>query len=47
MLSKMRHGGEESLHDETLTTSLVGNPYPSALDARKFIADNNPVTGRW
>jgi len=33
----------ESEQDVTLTTSLIGNPYPSALDARKFIEDNIPV----
>ncbi len=35
----------ESEQDVTLTTSLIGNPYPSALDARKFIEDNIPVIG--
>ncbi|MGB5698702.1 LamG-like jellyroll fold domain-containing protein, partial [Muriicola sp.] len=30
----------ESEQDVTLTTTLVGNPYPSALDARQFILDN-------
>jgi len=33
----------ESEEDLTLTTTLIGNPYPSALDARKFIADNAGV----
>ncbi|NND09729.1 MAG: T9SS type A sorting domain-containing protein [Flavobacteriaceae bacterium] len=33
-------GLNESEQDVTLTTSLIGNPYPSALDARKFISDN-------
>ena len=32
--------GNESQQDVTLTTTLVGNPYPSALDADKFILDN-------
>ena len=27
--------------DGSRTTSLIGNPYPSALDARQFIADNS------
>ena len=27
----------------TLTSTLVGNPYPSAIDAHKFIDDNNTV----
>ena len=27
------------------TTTFVGNPYPSALDARQFIADNSGVIG--
>ncbi|NND10508.1 MAG: DUF2341 domain-containing protein, partial [Flavobacteriaceae bacterium] len=35
--------GGESVKDTTLVTSLVGNPYPSALDARQFIADNAGV----
>ncbi|MBT8309794.1 MAG: T9SS type A sorting domain-containing protein [Bacteroidia bacterium] len=35
--------GGESVQDTTLVTSLVGNPYPSALDARQFIADNAGV----
>ncbi|MGB5699288.1 LamG domain-containing protein, partial [Muriicola sp.] len=29
--------GNESEQDVTMTTSLIGNPYPSALDARQFI----------
>ncbi len=32
--------GNESEQDVTLTTTLIGNPYPSALDADKFIRDN-------
>jgi hypothetical protein len=32
--------GNESQQDVTLTTTLVGNPYPSALDADEFIRDN-------
>lgn len=32
--------GNESEQDVTLTTTLVGNPYPSALDADEFIRDN-------
>ena len=35
----------ESEQDVTLTTTFVGNPYPSAIDAREFIMDNNGVTG--
>ncbi len=35
----------ESEQDVTLTTTFVGNPYPSALDARQFIDDNNGVIG--
>jgi len=30
----------ESEQDVTLTTTLIGNPYPSALDADEFIRDN-------
>lgn len=33
----------ESEQDVTMTTSMIGNPYPSALDARQFIADNNGI----
>ncbi len=36
---------ESSEDDLTLTTTLIGNPYPSALDAKKFIQDNIPVIG--
>ncbi len=32
--------GNESQQDVTLTTTLIGNPYPSALDAEQFIRDN-------
>ena len=35
--------GNESEQNVTLTTTLIGNPYPSAIDAQKFIADNNGV----
>lgn len=35
----------ESEQDNTLTTTFVGNPYPSALDAREFIEDNQGVIG--
>ncbi len=35
--------GNESEQDVTLTTTLIGNPYPSALDARQFISDNAGV----
>jgi len=35
----------ESEKDVTLTTTLIGNPYPSALDAVQFINDNKPGTG--
>ena len=35
--------GNESQQDVTLTTTLVGNPYPSALNARQFISDNSGV----
>ena len=37
--------GGESVQDTTLVTSLVGNPYPSALDALQFIDDNVPANG--
>ena len=33
-------GVGESVQDVTFTTSLIGNPYPSALDAEEFIRDN-------
>jgi hypothetical protein len=33
----------ESERGLTLTTTLIGNPYPSAIDAQKFIADNATV----
>ncbi len=33
----------ESEPDVTLTTTLVGNPYPSAIDAHQFIDDNAGV----
>ena len=33
----------ESEQNVTLTTTLIGNPYPSALDARQFINDNLTV----
>jgi hypothetical protein len=36
-------GANESLEGTTLTTTLIGNPYPSALDARQFISDNSGV----
>ncbi len=32
--------GNESQPDVTQTTTLIGNPYPSAIDAHKFIDDN-------
>ncbi len=35
----------ESIEGTTLTTTLIGNPYPSALDAVQFINDNKPGTG--
>ena len=35
--------GNESQQNVTMTTTMVGNPYPSALDARQFIADNAGV----
>jgi hypothetical protein len=38
-------GDNESEQDVTLTTTFVGNPYPSALDARQFIEDNEGVIG--
>jgi len=38
-------GDNESEQDVTLTTTFVGNPYPSALDARQFIDDNDGVIG--
>ena len=37
-------GPGESVPDVTLTNILLGNPYPSALDARKFISDNEGIT---
>ena len=33
-------GVGESVQDVTFTTSLIGNPYPSALDVDEFIRDN-------
>ncbi|NND10327.1 MAG: hypothetical protein HKN96_03880, partial [Flavobacteriaceae bacterium] len=33
-------GVGESIQDISLTTTLIGNPYPSALDAEEFIRDN-------
>ena len=33
----------ESEADVTQTTTLIGNPYPSAIDAHKFIDDNQGV----
>jgi len=33
----------ESVPNSTMTTTLIGNPYPSALDARQFISDNAGV----
>lgn len=38
-------GGPGSDQDTTLTNYLVGNPYPSAIDARIFIADNAATIG--
>ena len=35
----------ESVQDVTYTSSLIGNPYPSALDAIQFIDDNLPAAG--
>jgi hypothetical protein len=35
----------ESKQNVTLTTTFIGNPYPSALDAIQFINDNKPGTG--
>ncbi len=35
----------ESVQDVSLTTTFIGNPYPSALDAIQFIDDNKPGTG--
>jgi len=32
--------GNESQPDVTQTTTLIGNPYPSAIDAHQFIDDN-------
>ena len=37
--------GGESVQDVTLTTTLVGNPYPSVLDGPEFIRDNEGVIG--
>ena len=38
-------GGPGNVEGSTLTTTLIGNPYPSALDARQFITDNAGVIG--
>ena len=38
-------GGPGSEQDVSLTNYLVGNPYPSAIDARIFIADNAGTIG--
>ena len=38
-------GGSGSVGGTTRTTSLVGNPYPSALDVEAFILDNSSVLG--
>ncbi|MBT8303610.1 MAG: LamG domain-containing protein, partial [Bacteroidia bacterium] len=35
--------GGESVEGVTFTSTLIGNPYPSALDARQFITDNAGV----
>ncbi|NND24802.1 MAG: LamG domain-containing protein, partial [Flavobacteriaceae bacterium] len=35
--------GNESQADVTLTSTLIGNPYPSAIDAHTFIDDNAGV----
>ena len=32
--------GNESQADVTLTSTLIGNPYPSAIDVHRFIDDN-------
>jgi uncharacterized repeat protein (TIGR01451 family) len=40
ILNAVDTGGPGSIENESLTTYLLGNPYPSALDARKFIDDN-------
>jgi hypothetical protein len=45
LLSAVDTGGPGNVEDVSLTTYLVGNPYPSALDARQFIADNSSVIG--
>ncbi|MFC4723095.1 LamG-like jellyroll fold domain-containing protein [Geojedonia litorea] len=38
-------GGPGSAPNTTYTTSLFGNPYPSAIDIHKFIDDNQGVIG--
>jgi hypothetical protein len=38
-------GGPGNEEGSTLTTTLTGNPYPSALDTRQFITDNSSVIG--
>lgn len=43
LLSAIDTGGPGSVQNSSLTTYLVGNPYPSALDARQFITDNAGV----
>lgn len=35
----------ESQQNVTYVSSLIGNPYPSALNARQFIIDNTPSNG--
>lgn len=35
----------ESIQNSTYTSTLIGNPYPSAIDARKFINDNAGIIG--
>lgn len=45
LLSATDTGGAGSVGGTSKTQYLVGNPYPSALDAHKFIDDNSTVSG--
>ncbi|RAJ14583.1 LamG-like jellyroll fold domain-containing protein [Olleya aquimaris] len=38
-------GGPGSVHSSTQTLYLLGNPYPSAIDAHQFLDDNASVCG--
>ncbi|NNL16081.1 MAG: T9SS type A sorting domain-containing protein [Flavobacteriaceae bacterium] len=45
LINAIDTGGPGNEEGSTLTTTLIGNPYPSALDAREFITDNAGVIG--